>query len=201
MDISKTFGKHGITADTPKNIPFGPGAVYRNLAYDSTAKKWTGDILCATKDGSKFSIVPTITPLEVDGANVAVAGLDIKNGETATMEINVAEYKNDLIANAVIGEVQETSDVEGFNLITTKESISSGDYIDNLGFVGLTATSDPIVVIFEKALCTSGMESEHKPKAQGGYALTFEARAKDLTGSLDKLPIKIYRPKAIAANT
>lgn len=201
MEISNTFGKHGITADTPKNIPFGPGAVYKNLAYDSTAKKWTGDILCATKDGSKFSIVPTITPLEIDGANVAAVGLDVKTGETATMEINAAEYKNDLLANAIIGEVSENSDIEGYDLIVTKENITSGNYIDNLGFVGLTATKDPIVVIFEKALCTSGMESEHKPKAQGGYALKFEARAKDLTVSLDKLPIKIYRPKASVKNT
>lgn len=197
-DITNTFGQHGITEDTPKNIPFGPGAVYKNLIFDSASKKWTGEILCATKDGSKFSIIPNIMNLELDGANVIAAGMDVKNGETGKMEINVAEYKNDIIQNAIIGEVAASSDADGFDVIVTKEDISAGDYIDNLAFVGLTATKTPIVVIFEKALCTSGFESEHKPKAQGGYALTFEARAKDLTQSLDKLPIKIYRPKTVA---
>lgn len=193
-----TFGKHGITEDTPKNIPFGPGAVYKNLVYDATTKKWTGDVLCATKDGSKFSIVPNIVPLELDGANVAFVGSDIKVGETATMEINVAEYKNELIANAVIGEVEIDGKATDYEVITTKENISTGDYISNLAFVGLTATKTPIVVIFEKALCTSGLESEHKPKSQGGYSLKFEARATDMTGNLDKLPVKIYRPKPVS---
>lgn len=193
-----TFGKHGITEDTPKNIPFGPGAVYKNLVYDATTKKWTGDVLCATKDGSKFSIVPNIVPLEVDGANVAFVGSDMKVGEAATMEINVAEYKNDLIANAVIGDVKTDEKATDYEIITTKEDVGAGDYISNLAFVGLTATKTPIVVIFEKALCTSGFESEHKPKAQGGYALKFEARATDMTGNLDKLPVKIYRPKTVS---
>ena len=199
MAINETsFGRHGITAQTPENIPFGPGAVYKNLTYDNTSKKWTGDPLCATKDGSKFSIKPNITPLEIDGANVAFVGGDMKVGETASLEIHVAEYKNDLLANAMIGEVTSDAQATDYDVIITKEDIKAGDYIDNLGFVGLTATKTPIVVVFEKALCTSGLESEHKPKAQGGYSLTFEARATDITGNLDKLPVKIYRPKAKA---
>lgn len=196
MSINESsFGKHGITAETPDNIPFGPGAVYKNLTFDSVSKKWTGDTLCATKDGSKFSIKPNITPLEIDGANVAFVGGDIKVGETATLEIRVAEYKNDLLANAMIGDVTSDAQAIDYEVITTREDIKAGDYLNNLGFVGLTATKTPIVVLFEKALCTSGLESEHKPKAQGGYSLTFEARATDITGNLDKLPVKIYRPK------
>ena len=42
----------------------------------------------ATSGGSKFEIIPEVTQVEVDGALVAVAELDVKTGETASMEIN-----------------------------------------------------------------------------------------------------------------
>ena len=51
----------------------------------------------ATSGGSKFEIIPEVTQVEVDGALVAVAELDVKTGETASMEINFAELTPDII--------------------------------------------------------------------------------------------------------
>lgn len=41
-----------------------------------------------------------MTQVEVDGALVAVAELDVKTGETASMEINFAELTPDIIKAA-----------------------------------------------------------------------------------------------------
>ena len=87
-----------------------------------------------------------------------------------------------------------TSDAEGFTMLQDKEHIEAGDYIDNFGFVGETADgSKKIIVIFESALCTSGMEIEPKSKEQSVVKLTLEAVAEN-TENLKTLPVKIYYP-------
>ena len=39
----------------------------------------------ATSGGSKLSIIPEVTKIEVDGALVAAKGLTVKTGETANI--------------------------------------------------------------------------------------------------------------------
>ena len=84
-------GKHGVSENTPKNIQFGAGTIHKGLKYDSNAWNYDASIVGATSGGSTLTITPEITTMEVDGALVRVKGLDVKTGETATMEINFIE--------------------------------------------------------------------------------------------------------------
>ena len=186
-------GKTGVTENTPKNILFGAGSIHKNLVYSDGAWNISESIVGATSGGSKLSIIPEITPIEVDGALVKAKGLTVKTGETATLEINFIELTPELIKAATIGAAG-TSDDATFDMIQSKANIEEGDYWENIAFVGQTLEGKNIIAILENAICTSGFEQEGKNKEGAIGKYTFECHA-DLTSDLDTLPWKIFYPK------
>lgn len=188
-------GKNGVTANTPKNILFGAGTVHKNLKYSAETSTWNFEesIIGATNGGSKLSIVPEVTTIEVDGPTVAIKGLKKKTGETATMEINLAELSEEMIKAATFGADGVSEDTL-YNLIESKVDIEEGDYFDNVAFVGETLDGRNIIAILPNALCTSGYEQEGKNKEGSIGAFTFECHA-DMDSDLVTLPWKIYYPK------
>lgn len=192
-EIMSTNGKHGVTANTPKNILFGAGTIHKGLSVSATSVEY-GTIVGATSGGSKLSIVPEVTNIEVDGALVKAKGLAKKTGEVATMEINLIELSTDMLKAAIIGE-DGTSTLSTHDLIVSKPDIEEGDYWDSIAFVGKTVEGLDIIVILENALCTSGLELEGKHKEGAVGTFTFECYA-ELTSDLDTLPYHIYYPKS-----
>lgn len=197
MALGDEFKSSGITENTPKRIMLGAGTIHKDLKFTggSGAGSWnfTESLLCATSGGSKLSIVPEITDIEVDGAMVKVKGLSVKTGETATLEINPVELTPDILKMALIGDAQESSTATGYTELTSRANIGAGDYVENLGYVGKTIEGKPIIIIFKNALCTSGLEMESKNKEANVPTLTFECFA-DLTPEADTLPWHIYWP-------
>ena len=183
----------GITADTPKNIMLGAGTIHKGLTL--TGDKWNFEesLIGATSGGSKFSIVPEFMDIEVDGALVKVKGLQQKVGETATMEVNFIEMTPELLKMGVVGDVAESTDYEGSSEITSRARLNENDYIQNLGYVGKKTDGTPIIIIFEQAICTSGLEVEGKNKEAGVFAGTFECVA-DVSPEADTLPWRILYP-------
>lgn len=186
-------GKNGVSTNTPKNILFGAGTVHKNLKYTNNAWNFDASIIGATSGGSKLSIKPEFTKIEPDGAMVGVKGLQVKTGETATMEINFLELTKEIIKTALVGADGTSSD-STYDLIESKADISDGDYLDNIAFVGKTLEGKNIIVIMDNALCISGFESDNKNKEAGVVTCTFECYA-DLDSDLDTLPYHIYYPK------
>ena len=196
--LGAEFKSSGVTAKTPGNIPFGAGTIHKGLKFNTETKKWNfaESLAGATSGGSKFEIVPEVVQVEVDGALVSVQELDVKQGETATMEINLAELTPDIIKSSVIGQMVN-SDIEGYNLIISKSQIEKGDYWENIAFVGKTLTGRPIIVILDNSLCTSGMSIEGKNKEAGVGKYTFRC-SQTIDGDLTTLPYKIYYPTPTA---
>ena len=193
--LGSEFKSSGVTEKTPDRILFGAGTIHKGLTFDSASThKWnfTESLVGATSGGSKFEILPDVQQVEVDGALVAIVGLDVKQGETASMEINFAELTPDIIKASVIGQ-DANSDIEGYSLITSKSMIEKGDYWENIAFVGKTLTGKPIIVIMGNALCTSGFSVEGKNKEAGVGKYTFRC-TQEITGDLTTLPYKIYYP-------
>ena len=120
------MGKHGISATTPSNILLGAGTFHKGLTFASG--KWEGTCVGATSGGGKVSIVGEFVDMELDGAFVKVKGLTVKQGGTASMEVNFAELSADVIKLGMIGE-EGVSEAEGYTMIQTKANISEGDYV------------------------------------------------------------------------
>lgn len=188
-------GRNGITADTPKRILFGAGTIHKGLKYTTNTWNFNESIVGATNGGSKLSIVPELYDVPLDGANVAVKGLKVKNGETAALEVNFAEITEDIIKAATIGKAGTATDTT-YNLIESKADIAVGDYWENVAFVGKTLEGKNIIAILENALITSGMETEGKNKESAVGTYTFACHAAADADSFDTLPWKIYYPKA-----
>ena len=188
-------GKTGVTADTPKNIVFGAGTIHKGLKFASNAWNLDASIVGATSGGSKFSVVPEITNIEVDGALVKTKGLAKKTGETATMEINFIELSDDIIKAATLGAAETSTDMTGYDITKAKADISTDDYWENIAFVGKTLDGKDIIFIMDNALCTSGLELEGKNKEGAVAKVTFECYA-DMTSDLDTLPWRIVDQKA-----
>lgn len=188
-------GKHGVTENTTKNILFGAGTIHKGLKYTSNAWNYEASLVGATSGGSKLSIIPEITNIEVDGVLVKTKGLAAKTGETASMEVNFIELTKDIIKAATFGAEGTSADATNFDVIESKSNIATGDYWENIAFVGKTLEGENIIAILDNALVTSGFEQEGKNKEGAVGKYTFECYA-ELTGELDKLPWHIYYPKA-----
>lgn len=188
------FKSSGITDKTPKNIVFGAGTIHKGLKFDTSKKVWNfaESLIGATSGGTKLSIKPELKDIEVDGALVKMQGLTAKTGETAQMDTNMVELSPDTIKMAIIGQDGEST-AEGYSVIESKARIDKGDYIENFGYVGRFLDGRPVIVIFDYALCTSGLEMEGKNKENGTFALTMECYA-ELSPAADTLPYHIYLP-------
>lgn len=186
-------GNNGITSETVKNIQFGAGTIHKGLKYEE-GTGWNFEESCvgATKGGSSVKIVPEFYTVAPDGSSVAVKDFKRKIGETATMDVNLLELNADMIKASVVGK-DGASDIEGFNLIESKEAIESGDYWENIAFVGETLDNKQIIVILPNALCTSGLTIEGKSGEESVGKFTFECHG-DANESLVGLPYKIYYP-------
>jgi hypothetical protein len=193
MAIGTEFKSSGITAETPKTVMLGAGTIHKGLKFSGDAWNFEESLICATSGGSKLSIVPEFYDVPVDGALVKVKGLTVKVGETATLEINPIELKPEILKMAVIGDEAASETATGYSEIKSRAIINEGDYVTDLGYVGKTVEGKPIIIVFDNALCTSGLELEGKNKEAAVPKFTFECFA-DLTPEADTLPWHIYYP-------
>lgn len=157
-------------------------------AWDDAAE----NVLGATSGGNKLSIMAEITPIEVDGALVKVKGLTQKQGETGTLETNLAQHTKESFLRSIIGTEQETL-IKGYSQLTTKALIEASDYLENIAYVGTMSDGTECIIIMENALCTSGFELEAKNKETAVLKATFECNA-DFDDAHDTLPIYIFVP-------
>ena len=187
------FKKHGLTETTPKSVMLGAGIVVKGLTFD-TAWKYE-KILGATNGGNKLSIIPELLELELDGKRVKTKGTTEKVGEEAKLETNLAEVTADNMMMAVSGKLGDGKDC--FNEIISKEKIEENDYLENLAFIGYTLDDNPIIVLFDWALCTSGLDFEAKNKDQTTIKAVFDCYADMKQEDLTHLPYHIYTKQAV----
>lgn len=185
----------GVTQTTAENLVFGAGTIHRNLQYDDETQSWNfrDSLVGATSGGSTLTITPELVDVEVDGTGVKVQGLTMKTGETATLETNFVEITRDILSTLVFGEVTQNA-LAGYDLIESRADIKTGDYWENVAFVGKSSAGKDIIVILENALCTSGLSLGSQNKKETVVKATFECTQK-ASSELDKLPYKIYYPR------
>ena len=183
----------GITADTPKNIMLGAGTIHKGFKLEDGTWNFEASLIGATSGGSKLEIKPEFTDIEVDGALVKTKGLTVKTGETATMEVNFVEMTPELLKMCVIGDETTSTEYTGYKEIKSRARIQTSDYVEKLAYVGKKTDGTPIIIIFDFAICTSGLSVEGKNKEAGTFTGTFECVA-DTTPECDTLPWHILYP-------
>lgn len=187
----------GITTGTPAKIPFGAGVYFQGVTYDEKVAPATdaikAAIIGATQDGGTLTITPELFAPELDGATVAVKELQSKVGETAQMEVSIAELTADLAAHMAIGKITESTD-KNYDVITSSE-LRAGHFYEGFGYYGKFTDGRPIIIIFKNALCTSGFTTDAKNKANSVFKGTFACHS-DIEYGTTKLPYAIFIRKA-----
>ena len=189
--------KSGITQGTPSKILFGAGVYFQGVPYNEkvapTEEEILAGILGATQDGGTVTITPEFFQPELDGATVAVAELQNKVGETATIETSMAELSAENVAHMVIGTIAASTD-SNYDVVTSSK-LGSGHFYEGFGYYGELLDGRPFIVLFKKALCTSGMTSEGKNKTNSVFKGTFACQS-DIAYGTTKLPYAIFIRKA-----
>lgn len=185
--------KTGITSGTPSKIPFGAGVYFQGVTYSETVAPTEEEVLAgilgATQDGGSISITPEFFAPELDGATVKVEELQQKVGEAAQMEVSFAELTPELVAKQVIGTITESTD--GNYDVITSANLAPGHFYEGFGFYGEHLDGRPMIVLFKKALCTSGHAMENKNKTNTVFKGTFEC-CSDIEYGTTKLPYAIF---------
>lgn len=187
-------GNNGVTENTVKNIAFGAGTIHKGLKYAGSSWNFEETCVGATKGGSTLTITPEFYSVEPDGSTVAIKDFKRKVGEKATLDVNFIELTADLLKASVVGADGTSADTT-YSVIESKDAIETGDYWENIAFVGETLEGKNIIVILDNALCTSGLTLEGKNKEESVGKYTFECHA-NANESLTTLPYHIYYPKA-----
>jgi len=156
---------------------------------------WSGTVIGATSGGGTFKYEAEYVDVELDGVTVLVKGISKqKVGESASLESTIAEYSAGIISQALHLVKDLTLSNAEYDCYVTKDSISDSDYLDNVAFVGYTATGKAIIIILPNALCTSAFELKGENKKQGTYSITFDCTQDLSAQSLNKLPVQWWFP-------
>lgn len=189
--------KSGITAGTPAKIPFGAGVYFQGVDYDEkiapTIDKIKAGIMGATQEGGTLTITPEFFMPELDGATVAIKELQQKVGETAQMEVSMAELTPELMAHMAVGTISETTDKE-YDVVTSA-NLSAGHFYSGFGYYGEFVDGRPIIILFKNALCTSGFTTDAKNKTNSIFKGTFACQS-DIEYGTTKLPYAVFIRKA-----
>jgi hypothetical protein len=184
---------NGITTGTPSKIPFGAGVYFTGLTYSETVAPTKEEILAkaigATQEGGTLTITPEFFAPELDGANVAIAELQKKVGETAQIETSIAEFSADLAAKFTIGKTADSEDAN-YDVVTSAE-LGTNHFYKGFGYYGELLDGRPVIIIFKNALCTSGFTMEPKDKTNAVFKGTFACMS-DIAYGTDKLPYAIF---------
>ena len=189
-------GAQAIDASTPDQILFGAGSYHYGvtLSDGKDSLTGTGTFYGCTNGGGKFAIKPNVVPVEVDQSLVAREGFYVKQGEEAYIETNWTQIGGEALAKVLMADAKSG---EGAKVITSREEIKAGDYFDNFAFIGKTVSGKPVIVVFEKALCTSGLEVGTEKSKQSAPTVRINCVAK-ADSKENKLPYIIIWPEVAA---
>ena len=187
-------GAQAIDGNTPDQILFGAGSYHYGVKPNEkfTALENIGTFFGCTNGGGKFAIKPNVVPIEVDQSLVAREGFYVKQGEEAYIETNWTQIGGEALAKVLMAD---SEDGEGVKTIKSRETIEAGDYFDNFAYIGKTVSGKPVIIVFEKALCTSGLEVGTEKGKQSSPTVRIDCVAASNSNE-NKLPWHIIWPDA-----
>lgn len=199
-------GQHGMTQNTLERIWLGAGTIHKGLTLTTGTSggnaqfNFKETLLCATSGGNSLEITSTLYDVPIDGVGVKVYGGVVKTGETGTMTINALDMTPELLNHALFSNLVESQGAKDYLVGTTGQKIEEKHWIDKLAYVGETLKDrKPIVIVFDKAICTSGAKVDGKSFEASVLPLTFEAyRPYSDNDRMTGLNIRIYYPKTSA---
>lgn len=191
-----TIRKTGVTADSAKNYVVGAGVIGYNFKYNSTDDSFSFDSFGATAGGTAIGLNTTLRQMEIDGIMSTPAGGDMIEEAEGTMEVNLLEATMDNIKTMLVGRDitgdgnKMPSTAKG---IRPKGRISLEDYIKDLVHISPLSDGGFLVIKFDYAIVTEGMEFNPQDGEDNVITATFAARQDPDSIDDASLPVEIWR--------
>ncbi|MFB5068287.1 MAG: hypothetical protein F6I01_002160 [Aerococcus sanguinicola] len=183
------------TADSAKNFVVGAGAVVQDFKYDKEKGAYTYKALGATSGGSKISLKTEMRQMEIDGILSTPVGGDMVDSAEGTMELSFLEHNLEKFKMALIGNIITASadDVfeAGTEYVKPTSQILEENYVPGLAHISKLSSGDFLVVRFDYAICTEGLEMEPQDKNDNTLSVTFAARTDPDNLEDASLPVKV----------
>lgn len=197
-------GQHGMTSKTLEHIALGAGTIHAGLTLSPASAgqatfNFAETVLCATSGGNSLEIKSTLYDVPIDGVGVKVCGAVVKTGESGTLTVNALEITPEILSKSLFSNFHDAQAIAGYSTGVTGGEIKEEHWVENLAYVGETLKDrKPIVIIFAKAICTSGAKIDGKSFEAAVTPLTFEAyRNYADNDRMTSLGISIYYPETI----
>lgn len=181
----------GFTNVSADKFIIDAGAVYLNTTF--TAGAFTGGtLLGATSGGNEFVVQQEVRQIEVDGAKGRTKGLQVITFQNPVLTVNLKEMSASNLSKALTGGSIDTADTV-YDIITSKGSIATADYISNVTLVGKLTDGRQVIIVVENVLSIEGLDMKFEDNNEVVIPVAFGGHY-DETG---KAPFKIYFPKAV----
>jgi len=200
MAIRKT----GVTGESAKNYVIGAGVVGYNFTYNSETQEFDFESFGATSGGTAIGLTTTLRQMEIDGVLSTPAGGDMIEETEGTMEINLLEatlenIKRLIIAEDVTGDgTTMPTEAKG---VRPKGRVGMEDYIKDLVHISPLSDGGFLVIKFDYAIVTEGLEFNPQDGEDNLITATFAARTNPDIIDDASLPVTIWRLPATLFNT
>lgn len=188
----------GVTTGTPSKILFDAGVYFSGIEYNEkvapTEEAVRAALIGATQEGGTVTFTPEYFDIPADGVHVPLEELKKKIGEKALIETSFLELRAENVKNQVVGVLSESTD-KNYDVITSDEHLRAGHFYKGFGYWGHLLDGREVIILFKKALCTSGLPIENKTKTNTVFKGTFECHS-DIEYGTVKLPYVIFIRKA-----
>lgn len=195
--MAKPLPTTSYTGDS-SNFVVGAGAVVYGFEYDKTAGAYTYEgTFGATSGGSTVSLTTTLYQLEIDGLLTAPVGADMIEEAEGTMELNLMEATYDNLRRALIAEERTASNVkylkDGTKYIRPVGRIQEQHYIEGLALITPLSDGSMLVVRFDYAIATEGLEFNPQQQETNVFTVTLGARTSTENLIDASLPVSIFK--------
>lgn len=188
-----------VTAETFQRLNFNAGMLLKNFDYSSATdaaslmelivseevqrESWLG----ATKGGINVQENRSYWTPEFDGRRMSFVGDKQFDNAEPKMTGTLVEFTPENV-RVVSGAADVTSEGK-VTTVQPKATIRTGDYLDNVVFVGNVGSDGLYLAELEKALCTSGMNHQTGDKDIGTLPFEFTGHSTSPIYS-ENLPVK-----------
>ncbi len=196
----------GYSENTPDRLLLDAGAFFKNFKVGTDTykdAKAAGKCLGATIKGGEFSAKPNLRRMEIDGVKTRTIGDTLIDGWEVYIKATLAEMtSNNLVHSLGAADVTPSTELEGYDKITGRETILPSDYVENITWVGNLLGEDKPIIIqifngFNENGLTLTVEDKNNSTAEAQFFGNLPIETYDDVEKEAKPPFVIYRPTEV----
>lgn len=199
------IAKTGVNSESAKNYVIGAGIIAHNFTYDSASETFDYESFGATSGGTAIGLTTTLRQMEIDGVLSTPAGGDMIEETEGSMEVNLLEFTLENIKQLLIGRDvtgDGTTMPAGAVGVRPKGRVELADYVKDLVHISPLSDGGFLVIKFDYAIVTEGLEFNPQDGEDNIITATFAARTNPDVIDDSSLPVTIWRlPESLFTDT